>query len=289
LGFAMLLASADSANFQLAVAAAIDMPSSCVPADAVLLSIVGGESVELRPLQFDRVASLRCLLRRVVSLCYNHTDAYGTCVRATQPAVVSREERYHAMTWMKWHLLRVALRTARTAFFVDADVLLLGNPFAHESVARFATEQPRPAQLLLHQFEGPGSNPLNGGQICSSSWNEAEAIRTVLSDEPSSYDSATQRLDQEIAYSALTRRGVPTAELPRAFAGNCWYGPEVVPWCQLVTFHAHCTGSLTEKITRMRLVLRETEARCASAGRGSGSRVRGLLARRRMLESRTDA
>ena len=194
----MLLAAADSANFQLAVAAAIDMPSSCVPADAVLLSIVGGESIELRPLQFDRVASLRCLLRRVVSLCYNHTDAYGTCVRATQPAVVSREERYHAMTWMKWHLLRVALRTARTAFFVDADVLLLGNPFAHESVARYATEQPRPAQLLLHQFEGPGSNPLNGGQICSSSWNEAEAIRTVLSDEPSSYDTRHRSAREEI-------------------------------------------------------------------------------------------
>jgi hypothetical protein len=54
---------------------------------------------------------------------------------------------------------------------------------------------------------------------------------------------------------------------------NCWFGPpKDPPWCGLYTFHAHCTGSLREKLDRMRLVLRET--RSCTKGRVSGDELR---------------
>jgi len=284
-----ILGAADLAAFRSAVRAAVRLPSGCVPSSSVLVSVVGAAATMLRPLQFERVASLHCLMRRVVTLCWNHTDAFGACVPArplsTPPSAAAREVQYHALTWAKWHVLHAALLEARVALFVDADVLLLANPFTTLSVSRFAAEHAdkhaderhEPTPELLYQFEGPGSNPINGGQLLASSSHEAEAVRVVLSQEPTSFGGVTQ-LDQEIAYLALSGRPeVRTAELPHTFAGNCWWGPEIVPWCDLVTFHAHCTGSLPEKLNRIKLVLRKTTAAmCQQPQQQRGaSRTRG--------------
>ena len=254
------LKTGELATFSAAVARASALPSSCVPDDAVLISFAGGpQAATVWPHQYERVARLRCLMRRAVTLCFeNTTDAFGTCVAAARRLPTN----YFKVCWIKWHLLHAALLTARTALYVDADCILLSNPFVAAA----------PARGLLYQFEGPGANPLNSGQLLSS---DAAAVREVLRAEPADADRST-RLDQEIAHDALARAGVPAARLPPAFAGNCWWGPEIVPWCDLVTFHAHCTGTNQEKLERIRLVLRETRhcpgggATSSASGRAAG-------------------
>jgi hypothetical protein len=123
----MLVTDADSLAVTLAVRAALASSSSCVPPGAVLMSMAGGTQADaLRPLQFARVRSLQCLLHRVVSLCWgNYTDAFGTCVHPQNPLPPPGEAAYHEITWSKWTVLEAALRAARVALFVDADVLLV--------------------------------------------------------------------------------------------------------------------------------------------------------------------
>lgn len=253
-----MLTPTDVTSIRVSVAASIARPSVCVPPDTVVVSMTGGKQTALRPLQFSQVKSRRCLLQRVVSLCFgNYTDEFGTCVGARALPQVVGPAQYHRVTWSKWQLLHAALQEARAALFVDADVLLLRNPFHTPSIllARFFGRDAARHEALLYQYEGPGSNPLNSGQLFARS---LDAVSDVLAEQPVYFDGDTP-LDQEIAFRALNRHGHRTARLPDAFAGNCWFGPpEAPPWCSLITFHGHCTGSLQEKLTRLRLVLRET-------------------------------
>ena len=125
--------------------AALGRRSACVPDGAVLLSMVDDVQAPLRPLQFARVRELDCLTARLVSLCWNHSDAHGACVQAPRavldllrPGAAEPEVLYHLKCWSKWALLHAALEEARVALYVDADVLLLRNPFAAPAVGRFA-------------------------------------------------------------------------------------------------------------------------------------------------------
>ena len=69
-----------------AVRASLAVVSACVPEGAVLLSMVDEVQAPLRALQFARVRELRCLMSRVVSLCWNHSDAFGACIQAPPSA-----------------------------------------------------------------------------------------------------------------------------------------------------------------------------------------------------------
>ncbi|KAL1523777.1 hypothetical protein AB1Y20_018701 [Prymnesium parvum] len=265
-----LLPAELQASLRGEVRRALASPSSCVPDGAVLLSTVDRGLAPLRPLQFQRVRHQRCLLQRVVSLCWNHSDAYGVCVPAplaalTRFAVFSpgREVAYHLNCWVKWAMLSAALLEAKVAFYVDADVLLLRNPFTAPRVEAFSTrERCDEGAQLLYQWEGPGSNPLNSGQLlaCSS----AVALRALSAMPPQLMDGALPpgvMLDQEYAYNALRSSGHGIEQLPQpAFAGNCWFGPpQAPPWCDVYLFHAHCTSpGAMMKSTRMTSVLLET-------------------------------
>lgn len=328
-------ASPSSLNaFRNAVEASLRLDSSCVPDATVVTTMVDATQAVLRKLQFARVAQHSCLMCRTVSLCWNYTDTYGTCVAAEAapfsakdfPSMVNSDAAYFRITWTKWHLLRAALQAAHYALFIDADVVLLSNPFVVEPVQRLlanhalksdnwsrvalrseahldaaaprapvgrvdsdygqATRRVRArlsSPMLLYQYEGAGSNPLNSGQLlASSSGGSSLAVRAVLAEQPHPHDVlAAARLEQEVAFSALRRWRVPLAQLPRTFAGNCWWGPEVVPPCDLVTFHAHCTASVGQKIERMTLVLRET-ARCRHETRVAVVAERAHASRRRL-------
>ena len=137
---------------------------SYVPDGAVLLSMVDNVQAPLRRLSFARVRESRCLMDRLVSLCWNHSDAYGRCVHSALilPGEPEPELIYHLKCWAKWSLLHEALRVARTALYIDADVILLRNPFATPSGARFASGPCAAESQLLYQFEGPGSNRKSG-------------------------------------------------------------------------------------------------------------------------------
>lgn len=264
-----MVAAADVSALRGVIRSIVLIPSTCVPPGAVLLTMAGGEQASaLRPLQFALVSSELCLMRRTVSFTWNHTDAFGSIVPATH---VQTLPSYFEMNWIKWHLISTALREARVVFFADADTLLMRNPFtASAEVAAYASTSTTAScsaatPKLFHQWEGPGSNPLNGGQLLTCQCSRA-AILDVLTAQPSSDDEAFKtRLDQEIAYEALWKAGHKLSQLPvQSFGGNCWWpkgwsptAPWAPPWCDLITFHAHCTGTLREKIERMRLVLSE--------------------------------
>ena len=237
------------AQLRSAVHESLALPSSCVPGGAVLVSMVDAAQAPLRRLQFSRIRELKCLVDRVTSLCWNHSDSFGhaPCVQAPATAFdrADPEVLYHLKCWAKWTLLSTALDVARLAFYVDADVLLLRNPFAAPAVAHFADAACRGVQLL-YQWEGPGSNPLNSGQMLACS---AAAVRHALSAMPRELSefalpAGGAKLDQEYAHAALERSQFGIRRLPGPnFAGNCWFGPpNDPPWCDIFLFHAHCTG-----------------------------------------------
>ena len=167
---------------------------------------------------------------------------------------------------IKWHLISTALKEARAIFFADADTLLLQNPFEESTVAAYIGAAAVSCSTRLRfQWEGPGSNPLNGGQLLTCS---RAAVQDVIAAQPASNDEAFEkRLDQEVAYEALWKNGHTISPLPeQRFGGNCWWpkgwspqDEQAPPWCELVTFHAHCTGSLREKLERLQLVMHETK------------------------------
>lgn len=246
-----MLSEAEIASVRREVRKTVATGSSCVPAGAILLTMAGGEqALTLRPLTFSRILGLPCLLHRVVTYSWmNYTD-FPTINVQTAASLPT----YFEFNWIKWHLIATALLEASQVFFFDADVLFLRNPFASLPASAADFE-------LLYQFEGPGSNPLNGGQLLARS--RAATLEVIAAMPPPESEAFRSRLDQEIAYEALRASGRPITRLGEAFAGNCWFGPpEAPPWCGLATFHAHCTGSLAEKRRRLQLVLHETRG-CA--------------------------
>ena len=92
-------------SLQQAVRGASLRSSACVPDGTVLLSMVNEEQAPLRHLQFSRVRHETCLMDRVVSVCWNYTDALGTCVIASPVQHVTND------FWMtKWLVMFNALQ-----------------------------------------------------------------------------------------------------------------------------------------------------------------------------------
>ena len=126
-------------NVTSAVLAALSIPSSCVPHEAVMLSMATTHHMRLRPAQFARVRHLDCFMRRVVSVCYGFVDELGACVYGScnkslglaNPCLPSdyRRSQYVALNWAKWPLFIDALRVAKTALWLEADVVILRNPW----------------------------------------------------------------------------------------------------------------------------------------------------------------
>ena len=129
----------DVPNVTAAVALALTIPSTCVPHDAVMLSMATTHHMRLRPAQFARVAHLDCFMQRVVSVCYGFTDDLGTCVYGScnktlglaNPCLPSdyRRSQYVALNWAKWPLFIDTLLVAKTALWLEADVVILQNPW----------------------------------------------------------------------------------------------------------------------------------------------------------------
>jgi len=264
-------------RLRAAVRRQLSEPSSCVPAGAVMLSAVNSEQAALRKLALSKVAHLDCLMHRFITLVWDHDgDESGSSVRAASPSIpVTPSSLYHYLTWSKWFVLSSALVHARAALFVDADVLLLRNPFSAPELSWLWREErsddgPR-LPLLLHQFEGHGGSPFNSGQLLVTSLAPVSRALAAYASIPR-FDGATS-IEQEIAYRALLRSrfNESIARLPTTFAGNCWFGPpDDPPWCGLYSFHAHCTPpALAPKMDRLRTVLREYDAKCLRGTRAT--------------------
>ena len=119
------------AKVQAAVRSALLVNSTCVPSGAVVLSYVNDAYMPLRAMAVQ--PEWRCnFLKRFVSVCFGTGDTKrGACISATPlPNVAYRSGHYFHFMWLKWRLMEIAMREAKSVLFVNADVMLLRNPFS---------------------------------------------------------------------------------------------------------------------------------------------------------------
>ena len=210
-------------NITAAVVAALHTPTSCIPDGAVALSYTNEAMSPLHRFMIQRQPA--CFLCRLVSVCFGTAVGESTrrCIAtAAVPESTYVKKRRHgpyaAFAWLKWLLLRDALRAASVALFVDADVLLLNNPFAAAQAwalssfdIRFvgeracATHQCRPRK---EPKASDGSNfrcALNSGVMLVTSRRLVDAVLDRL---PRDLDAAAKLrdhnwLDQDAATSVV--------------------------------------------------------------------------------------
>ena len=150
-------------NVTGSVLAALAIASDCVPRDAVMLSMATTHHRKLRPVQFARVKHMDCFMSRMVSVCYGFLDEYGTCVYGScnkslglsNPCLPSdyRRSQYVALNWAKWPLFINALSVARSALWLEADVVILSNPW--ELLLSQAQLAATVNHAIRYQFEAP--------------------------------------------------------------------------------------------------------------------------------------
>ena len=231
-------------------------PSVCVPEGAVVLSVVNKHHIRLRPLQFHFIRHRRCFMRRVVSVCFNNvTDGFGSCVRSTfvVPPSDFRRSNYANLIWAKWKILADALTVATRALWLDADVLILRNPFSVLNLLgndaktspgydiQYQSEPPPPetSQCIPPRTGCMKCPRINGGQLLLSS----EVLSNIMYGARPHNLSNTDRLDQDWADAILfpedsrfayllgnashgnynpPTRNYSSCILPPSFGANCW-------------------------------------------------------------------
>ena len=246
----------------------------------------------MRALSLSRVSSSACLMRRFVSLCLGgYSDEFGTCVDA--PALENGgfalflDRAYHELTWAHWMVAHAAVLEASYALYVDADVVLLANPFTHIN---------GPRASLLYAEELGNCNKARGHlSPCSSNPCKLNAGFFLVSSSELTYDILTQvypktfhhtlQLDQDLVVSWIRSARRPAANhtfcrLPPTFAGHCGntLGLKNPQPCDLVTFHATCLKNAT-KLPHMKEMLRAT-AKCSERSAQKRSSLSGHCCRR---------
>ena len=272
------------ANVSSFVARLVSRPSDCVPPGAVLLSTTNEYHSKLRELQFSRVRDQSCLMDRLLSVCFNVSDGLGTCVPGPRvfPAEF-RKSNYANLIWAKWRILADALSdAATTALWLDADVVMLRNPFDSEAL------WPGTGHDIRYQAEVPPShngsaawrhaaadacpplahtNGLNGGQLLL---NSGALARDMDRRRPPKLSNA-DLLDQDFANRLLLSGGYSRCPLPSTFASHHWGRgmPHLDP-CEVVTVHTNGAGTIAGKASAMASWLKRT-AHCAHVNATSDS------------------
>jgi hypothetical protein len=255
-------------NVTDAVIAALAVASSCVPAHAVMLSMATTHHMKLRPVQFARVEHMPCFMSRLVSVCYGFTDRFGACVHGAcdkslgmgNPCLPSdyRRSQYVALNWAKWPLFIGALRVARSALWLEADVVILRNPWevlladaqAHATVhhaVRYQYESPpctvralvqSPAvECVKSNWPAPHPEELNCGQLLL---NSLDFALEVWASRPAVFKNGAT---SQQGYANQIKANYSHSGMPLGFFNLCWkahrYAAIVAP-CELATYHATC-------------------------------------------------
>ena len=275
-----------------AVTAALATYSHCVPHGAVMLSMATTHMRRLRPYQFYQVAGLQCFMDRFVSLTYGFTDTYGTCVYGNcsrsmgkaNPCIPSdyRRSQYVSLNWAKWPLFISALKVARAALWLEADVLILVNPW--ESLLLEAQRGPTRDHAIRYQWEnlpcatpdeigtsavgcrtsGPNHpEPLNCGQLLLTSLAFAESVWAA---RPPVFQNGalSQQHYANVARANITPSGAYSG-LPATFFNHCWLehkGAKINDFCALVTYHATCSARSKDKRFAMEKVVTRFFRQC---------------------------
>lgn len=258
----------DVPNVGQAVGEVLLVPSTCVPDYAVMLSMATTHHMKLRHHQFALVRNLDCFMSRIVSVCYGFTDSYGRCVFSScnkslglaNPCLPSdyRRSQYVALNWAKWPLFIDSLRVARSALWLEADVVihrnpwevLLSTPQLQRTVfdaVRYQWESPpcsvpelvtsSAVACVKSGWPSPHPEPLNCGQLLL---NSLEFALEVWASRPAVFKNGAM---SQQGYANLIKGNYSHSGLPLNFFNLCWKAQryvKIVDQCELVTFHATC-------------------------------------------------
>ena len=261
-----------------AIDAALRKPSSCVPEGAVTLSVINRHHAKIRPLQFAFMQNEPCFMKRMISVCYNVTDNFGTCVHSSFaiPPSDFKRSNYANLIWAKWRIIANALQAARAIMWVDADVILLRNPWSGLGTMTSIT-----AYDIRYQSERRCSSSecselrsscgaLNGGQLLVSSRQLAERI---YKERPQNLTN-TADLDQDFADSIIRSNASQFSfcPLPGRYFAQCWVikkerqsGQHVLPLCRRQTVHFNCVTTRKAKGEMMKDIIRDYSKSCQRA------------------------
>ena len=228
--------------FVNAVEKATARPSGCVPPFTTLISVTNAHHAVLTILQFALLPD--CLKTRTVVSCargINENVSFArNCVWSQEMEASNfRSRSYHHITWLKWEFLQKATAIG-PSLFVDADILILQNPFPY-----------LPMHGSIHYQRETITGGTNGGVV----WMRNNTLaRHIVKLRPTTFESNTT-LDQDIVRKELAVLG-QGAVLPREFTGHCWAKSANLPLP--VTYHAHCLMSFKSKVNIMTEVLHKS-------------------------------
>ncbi|KAL1499975.1 hypothetical protein AB1Y20_012654 [Prymnesium parvum] len=267
-----------------AVQQALAFASSCVPPGAVTLSVINRHHAKMRALQFAFLRHRPCFMRRMVSVCYNVTDAFGACVHSSFaiPPSDFKRSHYANLIWAKWRIIAHALQAARVVLWVDADVLLLRNPWDrlswNSSGVRYDIRYQSEKRCTASECPElrAGCALLNGGQLLVSS---AQLARRIYRARPSNLTN-TAELDQDYADAIIRGNGSSFSycPLPGSYFAQCWHlkkfatpeqqsthpVPQPLPLCARVTHHFNCVTTRKAKGDLMRQMVHDFSRKCNS-------------------------
>lgn len=275
--------------FQTNVSVAVRRRSSCVPVGAVHITTVNQELASFGRYTLSRAEP--CWLQRFVSFCWGVGEGaatsgsiyQGTCVAAPDvPLSEFKRAMYYPITWAKYELLLLAMSVSgvQIVMFVDADVLLLSNPWtpllaADQGLLRnhdllYQCERSPPQPWRLCSSEDSHCEEINTGQIVVT---DPRFLVHALRHKPTIFGPDTQ-ISQQIIQEQVVKNGSwRTASLSPTYGSACWF-PDVwnlppsppgmdpadhADWCMLTSFHANCVyGGTAAKIRRFEDVLNRT-------------------------------
>ena len=249
--------------FGMYVADVIDRQSSCVPDRTSVISLTNEYYTNITALQMATMP--RCVLPRTALYCSRTLATFAPARSFRDHCFVSNEDmspgpfqtdEYTLLIILKWRLMARALQSSDAVLFLDADVLVIHDPFP--ALAGITTPLAMQRVSYGNPFH-PMKNHVNSGVV----WLRSHALALVLEKVVSSpYDG---ELDQDAVQRYLDVQNPPRHTLlPTCFAGHPWARWSFVRFLIMlkhkafVTYHAHGVHGIDNKLAVLRHVAETT-------------------------------
>ena len=249
---------ASHAAFGLHLRHVISRSSACVPDRMTVISVSNNFFASLTELQIATMP--KCMLPRTAIYCSNSlltsVSFHKHCFVAAEDLAASayRQDQYMKIIWLKWRLITQATEIGNATLFIDADVVILRNPFP--VLERIST----PLAMQRESYGNPfaaNKDSINGGVVMLRSHSLALTLEQL--------STRGRELDQQTVQRYLDEQVVPQHTLlPTSFAGHCW-ARQWLPLLELqhvhlVAYHAHCVESPEDKLTTLQHVIHRANA-----------------------------
>lgn len=237
-----------------------------------------------------------CLASRFVRLCLDvqcrefcKTHGIHHCplidLKMLPPSDFNKGE-YRFFTYLKHILLSQALKVADHAFFFDADVIIMKNPFPETQFDRDESGQhklkDKPFDLLFQRDRGRGnscSGTVNSGQLYLRKSPQVQVYLDIMLALEDKIMEGKNGLDQDFVSEAAGKANLTYCPLtPHLYTAHCYqvfgniaYMLNKTPAKDLITYHTSCVEGLASKKLYLTRVLNAVEH---NSNNGIGSVVR---------------